>query len=162
MVAATAARAMQHGVKNIVVEQRDFVSEGCGRNDQAANLVLLFNILHIEDPVGLLKEARRVLCDGVGSPSSIGSAMWRHREDRRSLFGPGPSNAGHGAKRRGCRRSGRKKTCQARRGIGECSRRGDLATSPDRDARESLSLWLLIQSNYLTPRGHSRGGIERG
>lgn len=62
MVAATAARASQNGLKNIVVEQRDFVSEGCGRESQSANLVLLFNILHIENPVSLLKEAHRVLC----------------------------------------------------------------------------------------------------
>ena len=61
MVAATAARASQCGVKNIVIEQRDFVARGCGRDSGSASLVLLFNILHIEEPVDLLLEAHRVL-----------------------------------------------------------------------------------------------------
>jgi len=61
MVAATAARTLQSGLKNIIIEQRDFVAQGCGRKSGSADLVLLFNILHIEDPVSLLKEAHRVL-----------------------------------------------------------------------------------------------------
>lgn len=61
MVAATAARVSKAGLTNVVAEQRDFVTDGCGREPQSASLALLFNILHIEDPVGLLKEAHRVL-----------------------------------------------------------------------------------------------------
>jgi SAM-dependent methyltransferase len=61
MVEATEARALQADVKNLVVEQRDFATQGCGRPPLSASVVLLFNILHIEDPVGLLGEARRVL-----------------------------------------------------------------------------------------------------
>jgi SAM-dependent methyltransferase len=61
MVAATAARVTKAGLKNVVVEPRDFVSDGCGREPQSASFALLFNILHIEDPVCLLKEAYRVL-----------------------------------------------------------------------------------------------------
>lgn len=64
MVAATAARAAQAELKNVVVKERDFVTQGCGRNSLSASVVLLFNILHIEDPVSLLKEARRVLSPG--------------------------------------------------------------------------------------------------
>ena len=64
MVAATAARVSHTGLKNVVVEQRDFVTDGCGRDPQSASLALLFNILHIEDPVGLLQEAYRVLRPG--------------------------------------------------------------------------------------------------
>jgi len=64
MVAATAACVSQAGLKNVIVEQRDFVPEGCGRPSQSASFTLLFNILHIEDPVGLLKEAHRVLRPG--------------------------------------------------------------------------------------------------
>ena len=64
MVAATSARSQQAGLKNIVVEQRDFVAQGCGRESGSVGLVLLFNILHIEGPVNLLAEAHRVLRPG--------------------------------------------------------------------------------------------------
>ena len=82
MVAATAARVLQADLKNVVVEQRDFVTQGCGRNPLSASLVLLFNILHIEDPVGLLKEAHRVL--RVGGQVAI--IHWNH--DVRTPRGP--------------------------------------------------------------------------
>jgi SAM-dependent methyltransferase len=82
MVAATAARTLHHGLKNIIVEQRDFVAQGCGRESGSAALVLLFNILHIEDPVSLFKEAHRVLrCGGI-----IGVIHWNH--DARTPRGP--------------------------------------------------------------------------
>lgn len=61
MVAATAARVVSAGYRNVVTERRDFVVDGFGRPDASVSFVLMFNILHIEDPVGLLREARRVL-----------------------------------------------------------------------------------------------------
>jgi SAM-dependent methyltransferase len=61
MVAATTARVSRGGLKNVIIEQRDFVAEGCGLEPRSASLALVFNILHIENPVGLLKEAHRVL-----------------------------------------------------------------------------------------------------
>ena len=64
MVAATAARALEAGLRNIHIEQRDFVIEGSGLRSGSASLVLVFNILHIEDPVSLLQEARRILSSG--------------------------------------------------------------------------------------------------
>lgn len=64
MVAATAARVCAAGLKNVTVEQRDFLTDGCGRDPQTSSFALLFNILHIEDPVGLLQEAARVLRPG--------------------------------------------------------------------------------------------------
>ena len=82
MVASTAARISQVGLKNVIVEQRDFVDEGCGREPQSACLALLFNILHIEDPVGLLQEAHRVL-----HPAGlVGIIHWKH--DVRTPRGP--------------------------------------------------------------------------
>lgn len=74
MVAATAARTLQFGLKNIIIEQRDFVAQGCGRESGSAALALLFNILHIEDPVNLLTEARRVLRPG----GIAGVIHWNH------------------------------------------------------------------------------------
>lgn len=64
MVVATAARAEQAHASNIVVEQRDFMSVGSGRQAGSAACVLLFNILHMEDPVALLREAHRVAHEG--------------------------------------------------------------------------------------------------
>jgi SAM-dependent methyltransferase len=64
MVAATKWRVARLGLKNVVVEQRDCVAAGCGRGPQSAGSALLFNFLHIEDPIALLKEARRVLRRG--------------------------------------------------------------------------------------------------
>jgi SAM-dependent methyltransferase len=64
MLATTAARAFQIGLKNIEIQERDFVTQGSGRETQSMNLVLLFNILHIEYPLALLREAHRVLRPG--------------------------------------------------------------------------------------------------
>lgn len=73
MVRATIERAAHAGVHNVVAETRDFVSAGCGRPDASASFVMLFNILHIEDPVSLLREARRVLRAG----GTAGVIHWR-------------------------------------------------------------------------------------
>ena len=82
MVTATAARVSQAGLKNVVVEQRDFVAQGCGRNAESASLALLFNILHIEDPVGLLRKAHRVIRRG----GLVGIIHWNY--DVRTPRGP--------------------------------------------------------------------------
>ena len=41
MVAATAARTSQIGLKNIIIEQRDFVAQGCGRPNRLRRFVEL-------------------------------------------------------------------------------------------------------------------------
>ncbi len=73
MVHATLDRVREAAVSNVVVETRDFVSDGCGRPDQSASFVMLFNILHIEDPVKLLREARRVVQVG----GAVAVIHWR-------------------------------------------------------------------------------------
>jgi len=74
MVNATNTRASRAGLRNIVVEQRDFVSDGCGRPGDSISYAMLFNILHIENPVSLLREARRIV--RVGGIVSV--IHWRH------------------------------------------------------------------------------------
>ena len=64
MVLSTSEKARAAGLSNVIVEQRDFVRDGCGWADADADHAMLFNILHIEDPVGLLREARRALIPG--------------------------------------------------------------------------------------------------
>lgn len=73
MVAITGDKARAENLSNIVVEQRDFIGEGCGRPDASVDYAMLFNILHTEDPVGLLREAFRVLVPG----GKVGLIHWR-------------------------------------------------------------------------------------
>lgn len=74
MVEATRTAAQDAGLSNVVVSRRDFITEGSGLPDASVDYVMLFNILHAEDPHVLLDEARRVL-----SPSGILGAMhWNY------------------------------------------------------------------------------------
>jgi SAM-dependent methyltransferase len=61
MIAETRRKAIAEGVTNVLAEVRDFVADGCGMANESAGYAMLFNILHIENPVGLLREAHRVL-----------------------------------------------------------------------------------------------------
>ena len=61
MVAVTARKAAEAGLTNVRAERRDFVAEGTGLPDCSVDYAMLFNILHCEQPVALLREAWRVL-----------------------------------------------------------------------------------------------------
>jgi SAM-dependent methyltransferase len=74
MVEATATRASREKLHNIVVEERDFIADGSGRPDGSVDFVMLFNILHIEDPTGLLRESQRILRNG----GTVAVIHWRH------------------------------------------------------------------------------------
>ncbi len=74
MVAATAARAANAGLGNVAVIERDFIADGCGRPDAGAGYAMLFNILHVEEPVDLLREAYRALAPG----GKLGVIHWKH------------------------------------------------------------------------------------
>lgn len=73
MVAVTARKAREAGLFNVVAEVRDFIADGCGLADGQAGCAMLFNILHIENPVGLLREAYRALAPG----GKAGIIHWR-------------------------------------------------------------------------------------
>lgn len=64
MVSATAAKARSFGLTNVRTVQRDFVADGTGLPDASVGYAMLFNILHAEDPLRLLREVHRVLRPG--------------------------------------------------------------------------------------------------
>jgi SAM-dependent methyltransferase len=73
MVAATTRKAEAAGLSNVSAAVRDVVADGCGVADGRAGYVMLFNILHLENPVGLLREVCRVLAPG----GKVGIIHWR-------------------------------------------------------------------------------------
>lgn len=73
LVAALREDAARHGLPNIREQQRDFIAAGTGMADASVDHAMLYNILHVEDPVALLREARRVL-----KPGGVASVIhWR-------------------------------------------------------------------------------------
>lgn len=72
MLRATAARAESLSLTNVHTVQRDFVSDGTGLPEGSVGYAMLFNILHAEEPVGLLREAHRVLQPG----GKVGVIHW--------------------------------------------------------------------------------------
>jgi ubiquinone/menaquinone biosynthesis C-methylase UbiE len=64
MIRATGSKAQHAGLTNVQLYLRDFMAEGTGLPDASVGFVMLFNILHAEDPVRLLREAYRILAPG--------------------------------------------------------------------------------------------------
>jgi SAM-dependent methyltransferase len=74
MVALTRRKAATAGLVNVRSEVRDFIAAGTGLPDATAEYCMVFNILHAERPVTLLREAGRVL-----KPSGlVGIMHWNH------------------------------------------------------------------------------------
>lgn len=64
MVAITADRAAEAGLTNVKAEMRDVLTSGFGPPAGSCDAALLFNILHAEEPVALLRAARDVVKPG--------------------------------------------------------------------------------------------------
>lgn len=64
MIETVQRKAREKNLKNIVAVQRDFILKGTGIADQSVDYVMLFNILHAENPIALLSEAYRILKKG--------------------------------------------------------------------------------------------------
>ena len=64
MLAATTEATRNAGVENVQPIERDFVADGTGLPSQSSDYVMVFNLLHIDEPVTLLREAFRVLSPG--------------------------------------------------------------------------------------------------
>jgi ubiquinone/menaquinone biosynthesis C-methylase UbiE len=61
MVSRLSQRVNEEKLSNIIIHQNDFMKEGTKLADDSVDYAMLFNILHTENPVGLLKEAFRIL-----------------------------------------------------------------------------------------------------
>lgn len=73
MVARVNARALQQAQANILAIVRDFVQHGSGLESASQLHAMIYNLLHLEQPVDLLREAHRVLApDG-----SLSVIHWR-------------------------------------------------------------------------------------
>jgi len=64
ILAMAQGQAIEKEANNIVFQQRDFINDGSGLDDESVDYAMLFNILHVENPAALLTEAYRNLCHG--------------------------------------------------------------------------------------------------
>lgn len=61
MITAVQQKASEAGLRNVLAIQRDFLAEGTGLPDGSCEYVMLFNILHADEPLKILSEAKRIL-----------------------------------------------------------------------------------------------------
>jgi len=74
LVSVVEQKCSESGITNVAATVRDFVAEGSGLADNSMDAALLFNILHHEEPVALMKEASRVL-----KPNGVLAVIhWNH------------------------------------------------------------------------------------
>lgn len=64
MVEMTKNEAAKEGIINIEAAVRDFMADGTGLEPESIDYAMLFNILHLDNPVSLLLEANRILKKG--------------------------------------------------------------------------------------------------
>lgn len=61
MISATENEAKKQGLSNVRAILRDFITDGSGLPDESVDYAMLFNILHLENPMVLINEAKRIL-----------------------------------------------------------------------------------------------------
>ena len=61
MIQLTNEEAKKQDLSNIETLQCDFMAEGSGLPNESVDYVMLFNILHFENPTALIGEAKRIL-----------------------------------------------------------------------------------------------------
>lgn len=74
MVKETERKVRENKLGNIEIILRDFLSNGSGLKDESVDYVMLFNILHTDNPEKLLREAYRILIKG----GKVGIIHWNY------------------------------------------------------------------------------------
>jgi len=74
MIQKVQKTATEARLRNVVAIQRDFIAQGTGLPENSSEYVMLFNILHVEEPLKILSEARRILLPG----GKVGVIHWNY------------------------------------------------------------------------------------
>jgi len=82
MIRITNEEAKKNGLNNVQTVLRDFMAEGSGLPDESVDYAMLFNILHLEKPMILINEAKRILKEG----GKLGIIHWNY--DPKTPRGP--------------------------------------------------------------------------
>ena len=77
MIEGTNQKVSRLRMTNVHLNQRDFVADGTGLESESMDYAMLFNILHAEDPMVLLRESFRVLAPG----GKVGIIHWNYDAD---------------------------------------------------------------------------------
>ena len=64
MISCLSQRVIEDKLSNVIIHETDFVKEGTLLKYNSIDYAMLFNILHAENPMELLKEAFRILKPG--------------------------------------------------------------------------------------------------
>lgn len=73
MIAYTKNKAIQEGLTNIEFFNRDIIDKGSGLEKESVDYVMLFNILHHDQPMELISEVHRIL----KKDGKVGIIHWR-------------------------------------------------------------------------------------
>ncbi len=74
MIRMTNEEAKKNGLNNVQTVLRDFMAEGSGLPDKSMDYAMLFNILHLEKPMVLIDEAKRILKES----GKLGIIHWNY------------------------------------------------------------------------------------
>lgn len=74
MIRITEEDAKKNELNNVQTILRDFMTEGSGLPAESVDYVMLFNILHLEKPIILINEAKRIL----GAEGKLGIIHWNY------------------------------------------------------------------------------------
>ncbi len=74
MIRIIKSEAEKAKLNNVEAALRDVLTDGFGLSAESVDYVMLFNILHLDTPVVLLKEAHRVMISG----GKLGAIHWNY------------------------------------------------------------------------------------